>query len=76
LWDRIFSQLLHRLDQLKKIARSLWWADGSIVRAHRWASGMNKKTEENDEMVALGHSRVGYTNKIDVLTGVPKLCLL
>lgn len=68
LWDRIFSHLLHRLDSLGKIERSLWCVDGTIVRAHRSASGMIPQSEENDELNALGRSRGGYSTKLHVMT--------
>jgi transposase len=68
LWDKIFSYLLHRLDSLGKIDRSLWCIDGSAVRAHRAASGMIPQSEENDGLNALGRSRGGYSTKLHVLT--------
>lgn len=67
LWDRIYNKLLRQLDDLNKIDRSLWCVDGSIVRAHRCASGMIPQNEENDELVALGRSRGDYSTKIHVL---------
>lgn len=68
LWDRIFSHLLHRLDSLGKVDRSLWCVDGSVVRAHRCASGMIPQSDENDDLNALGRSRGGYSTKLHVMT--------
>ena len=68
LWDRIVRRLLHRLDSLGKSDRSLWCVDGSVVRAHRCASGMIPQSEENDELNALGRSRGGYSTKLHVMT--------
>jgi transposase len=68
IWDRIFSHLLHRLDSLGKIERSLWCVDGTVIRAHRCASGMIPQSEENDELNALGRSRGGYSTKLHVMT--------
>ncbi|TWT83859.1 Transposase DDE domain protein [Planctomycetes bacterium CA13] len=67
LWDRIYTTLLKRIDALDKIDRTLWSVDGSVVRAHRCASGMIPQSEENDELNALGQSRGGYSTKIHVL---------
>lgn len=67
LWDRIYVTLLKRLDKLEKIDRTLWCVDGSVIRAHRCASGIIPQSEENDELVALGRSRGGYSTKIHVL---------
>lgn len=67
LWTRIYRTLLKRVDTLEKIDRSLWCVDGSVIRAHRCASGMIRQSEENDEMNALGRSRGGYSTKIHVL---------
>ena len=67
LWRRIYRTLLTRVDALEKIDRSLWCVDGSVVRAHRCASGMMEQSEENDGFVALGRSRGGYSTKMHVL---------
>lgn len=67
LWDRIYQTLLKRLDALEKIDRTLCCVDGSVIRAHRCASGMIPQSDENDELVALGRSRGGYSTKIHVL---------
>lgn len=67
LWDRMYHTILKRVDRLEKIDRSLWCFDGSVIRAHRCASGMIPQSEENDELVALGRSRGGYSTKIHVL---------
>lgn len=68
VWDRMFSRLLHRADALGQIDRTLWCVDGSVVRAHRSASGMLPQSEENDEVNALGRSRGGYSTKLHVMT--------
>ena len=67
LWGRIYRTILRRVDALEKIDRKLWCVDGSVIRAHRSASGMIPQSEENDELVALGRSRGGYSTKIHVL---------
>src|SRR5210317_416696 len=48
LWDHIFRHLLHRLDALGNIDRTMWCVDGTMVRAHRCASGMIPQSDEND----------------------------
>lgn len=68
LWDRIFGHLLRRIDALGHIDRSLWCVDGSVVRAHRAASGALPHSDENDEENALGRSRGGYSTKLHVMT--------
>jgi len=67
LWDRIYRTLLKRVDALNKLDRTLWCVDGSVIRAHRCASGMIPQSEENDELNALGRSRGGYSTKLHVL---------
>lgn len=68
LWDRMFSRLLHRVERLGGIDRSLWCADGSVIRAHRSASGGSTASPENDAKNALGRSQGGYSTKLHVLT--------
>lgn len=68
LWDRIFSRLLRRVEKLGGVDRSLWCVDGSVIRAHRSASGGSKQTPENDVKNALGRSQGGYSTKLHVLT--------
>ena len=67
LWDRIYRTMLKRVDKLEKIDRTLWCVDGSVIRAHRCASGMVPQSDENDELNAVGRSRGGYSTKIHVL---------
>lgn len=68
LWDRIYARLLQRLEKLGKLSRELWCMDGSVIRAHRCASGMIPQNDEHDRLVALGRSRGGYSSKLHVLT--------
>lgn len=68
LWDRLYERILQRANKLRKIEHELWCIDGSVVRAHRCASGMIEQSEEHDEMVALGRSRGGCLTKLHVLT--------
>ncbi len=68
LWDRIYARLLRRADEVGQIDRSLWCADGSVIRAHRAAAGMLPQSDENDELNALGRSRGGYSTKLHLLT--------
>jgi transposase len=68
VWDRIYCRLLQRANQSQLIDRVLWCIDGSAVRAHRCASGLIGQSPENDEMVALGRSRGGYSTKLHLLT--------
>ena len=78
LWERIINKLLHRLDAQGKIDRSLWCVDGSVIRAHRVASGAPKgelESEENAKKNALGRSRGGYSTKIHVATDAKGLPL-
>lgn len=67
IWDRMMTRLLQRLDSAGKIDRTLWCVDGSVIRAHRSASGMIRQSEENDELNALGRSRGGYGTKLHVM---------
>ena len=77
LWQKIFEVLIDRLLKHDKINFELWCVDGTIVRAHRVASGALKgtlSTEENMEKHALGRSRGGYSTKLHFLTdgqGIP-----
>lgn len=68
VWDQIYQRLIKRADALDQIDRSLWCADGSVVRAHRAAAGMLPQSEENDELNVLGRSRGGYSTKLHLLT--------
>ena len=45
-WDRIYGKLLRQIDGLNKIDRLLWCDDGSVIQAHRSASGMFPKTRK------------------------------
>ncbi len=77
LWERIFKKLVNRFLQAGQIDFELWCVDGTIIRAHRVASGApkeNETTEENAAKHALGRSRGGYSTKLHFLTdgqGVP-----
>ena len=77
LWQRIFETLIERILNAGEIDFELWCVDGTIVRAHRVASGApkaNETTEENAEKHALGRSRGGYSTKLHFLTdgqGIP-----
>ena len=74
LWDKIFEQVLIRMDRELDIDNTMWCVDGSIVRAHRSAAG--SRSDENGEPAdhALGRSQGGYGTKIHMLTsghGIP-----
>ena len=77
LWQRIFEALVDRLLKEGEIDFELWCVDGTIVRAHRVASGARKgelTAQENAEKHALGRSRGGYSTKLHFLTdgqGIP-----
>jgi len=77
LWLRIFESLIERILKAGEIDFELWCVDGTIVRAHRVASGApktNETIEENAEKHALGRSRGGYSTKLHFLTdgqGIP-----
>lgn len=77
LWQRIFEALVARLLKEGAIDFELWCVDGTVVRAHRVASGARKEgrtSEENAEKHALGRSRGGYSTKLHFLTdgqGIP-----
>ena len=75
LWDRIWQALLNKIDTQGGIDRSLWCADGSVVRAHRVAAGGPRKDAENTSENALGRSRGGYSTKIHVLTDLKGIVL-
>lgn len=68
LWDKLFFQILQRMDRLGNIDRTVWCVDGSVIRAHRAASGMDQQSDESDEYHALGRSRGGYSTKLHVMT--------
>ncbi|MEL6109147.1 MAG: IS5 family transposase [Planctomycetota bacterium] len=67
LWDKIFQHLLRKLDMLGNVDRTVWCVDGSVIRAHRVASGMTTAGDESDEIHALGRSRGGYSTKLHVM---------
>ena len=77
LWQRIFEALIDRLHNEGEIDFELWCVDGTVIRAHRVASGAVRgelTSQENAEKHALGRSRGGYSTKLHVLTdgqGVP-----
>ncbi len=77
LWTRIIARLLHRLDALGNIDRSLWCVDSSVIRAHRVASGARLgalNSEQNARKNALGRSKGGYSTKVHIATdakGIP-----
>lgn len=77
LWQRMFESMIDRLLKQGEIDFELWCVDGTVIRAHRVASGAIKgelKPEENAEKHALGRSRGGYSTKIHFLTdgqGIP-----
>ena len=77
LWDRIFEALIDRILKAGEIDFKLWCVDGTVIRAHRVASGAPKSNEtamENAEKHALGRSRGGYSTKLHFLTdgqGIP-----
>ncbi|WP_404307065.1 hypothetical protein [Neorhodopirellula lusitana] len=45
-------------DRLEKIDRTAWCVDGSVIRAHRVASGMALRSEENNKIQALSNTGV------------------
>jgi len=77
IWQRIFEGLVDRLLKQGEIDFELWCVDGTVIRAHRVASGALKgelNLEENAEKQALGRSRGGYSTKLHFLTdgqGIP-----
>lgn len=77
LWRRVFEALVSRLRKSGDIDFELWCVDGTVIRAHRVASGARKEnlsSEENAAKQALGRSRGGYSTKLHLLTdgqGVP-----
>jgi transposase len=78
MWKRIVNRLLHRLDALGKVDRSLWCVDSSVIRAHRVASGARRgklSNEENARKNALGRSKGGYSTKIHIATDAKGLPL-
>jgi transposase len=77
IWQRIFEALINRLLKAGKIDFELWCVDGTVIRAHRVASGAAKgglSTQGNADKQALGRSRGGYSTKLHFLTdgqGIP-----
>lgn len=77
IWQRIYEALIHRLRKAGKIDFELWCVDGTVIRAHRVASGAASgglSTQENADKQALGRSRGGYSTKLHFLTdgqGIP-----
>ena len=71
LWRQIFDTLVRHRDKKRRVNRSLWCVDSSVIRAHRVAAGARKGTlssEENARKNALGRSRGGYSTKIHIVT--------
>lgn len=68
LWERLMLKRLRNLERQGRIDRTLWCVDGSVVRAHRCASGALPKSDENDAKNALGRSQGGYSTKLHLLT--------
>lgn len=77
LWQRIFEALINRLLKAGKIDFELWCVDGTVIRAHRVASGAAREglsMQKNADKQALGRSRGGYSTKLHFLTdgqGIP-----
>ena len=77
IWQRIFEALIARLHKAGDIDFELWCVDGTVIRAHRVASGARKaklSREENALKQALGRSRGGFSTKLHFLTdgqGIP-----
>ena len=77
LWLKIVKAVMDRLLKEGTINFELWCVDGTVIRAHRVASGAPKgklTSEENAEKHALGRSRGGYSTKLHFLTdarGIP-----
>jgi len=77
IWQRIFEALIERLLKSGDIDFELWCVDGTVIRAHRVASGAQKgdlSTAGNAEKQAFGRSRGGYSTKLHFLTdgqGIP-----
>jgi transposase len=77
LWLKIIESLMGRLLKEGAIDFELWCVDGTVIRAHRVASGARKgelTSDENAEKHALGRSRGGYSTKLHFLTdarGIP-----
>lgn len=71
LWTRIVSKVVKRLCANGEIDFELWCVDGTLIRAHRVASGARRNgltAEENAKINALGRSRGGYSTKLHLLT--------
>ena len=74
VWDRIWNNLLKRIDRDGVLDRNLWCVDGTIVRAHVSAVGGSSKTSRNAGQNALGRSRGGFATKLHVAcdgNGIP-----
>jgi len=77
LWQRLFEALIAPFLKAGEIDFELWCVDGTVLRAHRVASGAPKTNEtakENAEKHGLGRSRGGYSTKLHFLTdgqGIP-----
>ena len=68
LWERLMLKCLTKFDRQGRVDRTLWCVDGSVVRAHRCASGALPKSVENDAKNGLGRSQGGYSTKLHLLT--------
>lgn len=80
LWDRVHRGLVRFNDRQKKVDRSLWCVDGSVVRAHRVAAGASGQhapgsAENAHDKHALGRSRGGFSTKLHVVTDAAGLPL-
>ena len=66
IWEKIWKNLLKRIDHKGLLDRTLWCVDGTIVRAHVSAVGGSLKTTTDAGANALGRSRGGYATKLHV----------
>lgn len=74
VWERIWRNVLKRIDRKGLLDRSLWCVDGTIIRAHVSSVGGSRKTTTDARENALGRSRGGYATKLHVVCesqGIP-----
>tara|TARA_R110002111_G_scaffold259308_1_gene329210 strand:- start:5039 stop:5539 length:501 start_codon:yes stop_codon:yes gene_type:complete len=74
LWHDLWSRLLNQFRHEKRIDPSIWYVDGSIVRAHHSAVGGSSQTSRCAVENGLGRSRGGYSSKLHIVCdgqGIP-----
>lgn len=67
VWDELLEHLYRLRDAQGQIDRSQWNVDGSVIRAHRCASGSTSTHPLESANHGLGYSQGGYSTKLHVV---------